>query len=65
VRGTTADNGTVKKVLVNGQEAKSLAPNFAQWELTLNDLKPGGKITATAEDAASNVEKRPHVYTVK
>jgi hypothetical protein len=65
VRGTTADNGTVKKVLVNGQEAKSLAPNFAQWEVTLKDLKPGGKITATAEDAAGNVEKRPHIYTVK
>jgi hypothetical protein len=65
VRGTTADNGKVKKVLVNDQEAKSLAPNFAQWEVTLKDLKPGGKIKANAEDAAGNVEKRPHMYAVK
>src|SRR5262249_21073922 len=33
VRGTTADNGAVKQVLVNGQRAKELAPNFAEWEV--------------------------------
>src|SRR5262249_45091621 len=41
VRGTTADNGTVKKVVVNGREAKSLAPNFAEWEVVLAEVKPG------------------------
>ena len=65
VRGSTADNGTVKKILVNGREAKALAPNFAQWEVVLSDVKPGElKVSAHAEDAAGNVEKRPHVRTI-
>jgi hypothetical protein len=61
VRGTTSDNGTVKRVLVNGKEAKALSPNFAEWEATL-DGTDGGKASAHAEDAAGNVEKRPHVW---
>jgi hypothetical protein len=65
VRGTTTDNDVVKKVLVNGQEAKALAPNFAEWEVTLKDVKPGAKITAHAEDAAGNIERRPHVLILK
>jgi hypothetical protein len=61
VRGTTSDNGTVKKVLVNGREARALAPNFAEWEVVLEGVPPGAlKLTAGAEDAAGNVEKRPH-----
>jgi hypothetical protein len=65
VRGTTVNIGTVKKVFVNGQAARPLAADFAQWEVTLRDRKPGWLITAEAEDAAGNVEKRPHVYIVK
>jgi hypothetical protein len=65
VRGTTTDNGSVRRVLINGREARSLAPNFAQWEITLKDLKPGVNITASAEDVAGNIEKRPHVWAVK
>jgi hypothetical protein len=66
VRGTTADNGTVKRVLVNGKEAKALSPNFAQWEVVLRDVKPGEvKLSAHAEDAAGNVEKRPHLTTIR
>jgi hypothetical protein len=65
VRGTTADNGVVKKVVVNGRLARTLAPNFAQWEVVLAGIKPGElKLTAHAEDAAGNVEKRPHVLNV-
>jgi hypothetical protein len=65
VRGTTSDNGTVAKVMVNGQAAKALAANFVQWEAVLNDVKTGEvKISAGAEDAAGNVEKRPHVVVV-
>jgi hypothetical protein len=65
VRGTTADNGPVKKVLVNGREARALAPNFAEWEVVLEDVKPGElKLAAHAEDEAGNVEKRPHVLSV-
>jgi hypothetical protein len=51
VRGTTSDNGPVKRVLVNGKEARAVAGNFAEWE-------------AYAEDGAGNVEKRPHVVAL-
>jgi hypothetical protein len=66
VRGTTSDNGTVTKVLVNGKEAKALSANFAEWEIVLDGVSAGEvKVSAHAEDAAGNVEKRPHVLTVK
>jgi hypothetical protein len=65
VRGTTADNGTVKKVLVNGQQAQALTANFAEWEAALENVAPGSlKVTAQAEDAAGNIEKQPHVVTL-
>lgn len=61
IRGTTADNGDVKRVIVNGSEAKALAANFAQWEIT---LPKAAQLTASAEDAAGNAEARPHVRPV-
>jgi hypothetical protein len=62
VRGTTADNGTVQKVLVNGRPARALAANFAQWEVVLENQHPGVvQLAAHAEDAAGNVEKVPHI----
>jgi hypothetical protein len=61
VRGTTSDNGTVRRVVVNGKEARALAPNFAEWDVTLEDA---AELKAHAEDAAGNVEKRPHVLPV-
>jgi hypothetical protein len=65
VRGTTADNGTVTRVLVNGQAARALAPNFAEWAVTLERPRPGTlTLRAHAEDAAGNVEKAPHVIEV-
>jgi hypothetical protein len=65
VRGTTADNGTVAKVLVNGRPARALAANFAEWEAVLTPT-PGAatQVQAQATDAAGNVEPRPHVVTV-
>jgi hypothetical protein len=64
VRGTTSDNGTVKRVLVNGKEARALADNFAAWEIRLERMPSAEmKLTAYAKDAAGNVEKRPHVWT--
>jgi len=60
VRGSTADNGTVKRVLVNGKEAKALAANFTEWEINLD---AASRLEAHAEDMAGNVEKRPHVIT--
>jgi hypothetical protein len=64
VRGTTADDGTVQRVLVNGRPARALTPNFAEWEVVLEDAGAGEvKLVAYAEDAAGNVEKMPHVRT--
>lgn len=56
VRGTCLDNGTVARVVVNGQEAKALAPNFAEWEL---EVPAATKVQAHAVDAAQNSEKTP------
>jgi hypothetical protein len=62
IRGTTADNGDVKRVLVNGYEAKAKSPNHAEWEITLPKT---AQLTASAEDAAGNTELRPHVLRSK
>ncbi len=65
VRGTTSDNGTVTKVIVNGQEARAVRSNFAEWEALLTDIRPGVvRLEARASDAAGNVEPRPHVLVV-
>jgi hypothetical protein len=64
VRGTTSDNGVVTKVLVNGREARALSPNFAEWEVVLAGVEPGAlRLSAHAEDAAGNVERRPHLVS--
>ncbi len=63
VRGTCTDNGTVKRVTVNGTEAKSVSGNFADWEAVLEANTT--KVEAKAEDAAGNVEKTPMVLVVK
>lgn len=65
VRGVASDNGAVKTVTVNGKAAKPLAPNFAEWEVVLENVRAGAKLTAAAEDAAGNVEKTPAVVAVK
>src|SRR5262249_27577929 len=58
VRGSTADDGVVRRVLVNGREAKATAGNFAEWEI---ELPAAERVSAHAEDAAGNREKTPHV----
>jgi hypothetical protein len=66
VRGFTSDNGTVKRVLVNGKEAKLTRDNFAEWEVTLETPASGEvKISAHGEDAAGNVEKLVHTVVVR
>jgi hypothetical protein len=62
VRGSSIDNGSVKRVTVNGQEAKATAANFAEWEITLD---AAAELKAVAEDAAGNVEKTPMVLAAK
>jgi hypothetical protein len=62
VRGVATDNGTIRRVLVNGREARALAPNFAEWEVILEKPAAGKvRLTAHAEDTAGNVEKLGHV----
>lgn len=68
VRGTTSDNGTVKRVSVNGEDAHASRSNYAEWELVL-DAPPsesgrGIELSASAEDMAGNVEPRPHRMTL-
>ena len=62
MRGTTADNGDVRRVVVNGREAKPLRPNLAEWEAILDGK--AATLSAHAEDVAGNVEPRPHVVRV-
>src|SRR5262249_11004696 len=62
IRGVTSDNGTVKRVLVNGIEAKPTRENFAEWEAV---IPVSGKVSAHAEDVAGNVERLAHEVTVR
>jgi uncharacterized protein (TIGR03067 family) len=66
VRGTTSENETVKTVLVNGRAARAMAPNFAEWEITLEGV-PGREVTLTAHavDDSGNVEPRSHRLLVR
>ncbi len=61
VCGAAADGGTIRAVRVNGQPARSVGPNYSQWEVVL-DRVVGAKVelTALSEDEAGNVEKNPH-----
>ncbi len=66
VRGTTSDNGEVKHVTVNGHAAKTTRPNYAEWQATLPGVKEARLVVkASAEDAAGNVEAKPHVMAVQ
>jgi hypothetical protein len=66
VRGTSADNGRVKRVLVNGATARSAGGNFLEWEAVLEGVPDSVRtICAHAEDAAGNIEQRPHVVVVR
>ena len=50
---------------VNGQQARGLGENFAEWEVILTDVKPGDvRLEARADDTAGNVEQQPHVVTL-
>ncbi|MFT7640881.1 MAG: hypothetical protein ACI9G1_002625 [Pirellulaceae bacterium] len=65
VRGTTTDNVKTSRVIINGVAAQDVDYNFHQWSARLTGIKPGSlTITATAEDAAGNVEQTPHTFKV-
>ena len=59
LRGSCCDDYLIKRVTVNGREARALRPNFAEWEIVID--APTGTLEARAEDEAGNVEKTPHV----
>ncbi|WP_435010241.1 G8 domain-containing protein [Tundrisphaera lichenicola] len=59
VRGTSVDNGSIRRVLVNGRDARAIDRNFLEWEVILEDPEDG-VIHAYAEDNSGNIEKNPH-----
>ncbi|MBL8865854.1 MAG: G8 domain-containing protein [Planctomycetia bacterium] len=63
VRGTCIDNGVVKRVTVNGMEAKFDGGSSTEWTVTLEATTT--RIEAKAEDAAGNVEQTPAVMVVR
>jgi hypothetical protein len=65
VSGTSTDNGSVRRVTVNGVEAVPVDDNYLQWTATLR-VEPGAlTLTALSEDTAGNVERTPHVLVVE
>lgn len=65
VRGTTADDGPIARVLVNGRPARAVGANFAEWEAVLTGVPAGPlRVETAAEDAAGNVERTPMVVVV-
>lgn len=65
VVGTSADNGRVARVLVNGQAAEMLADTTGEWRVVLTaDPKSDVELTAQAVDDAGLLEPRPHVVRV-
>lgn len=62
ISGTAIDSNTIKHVMINGQPARSVRDNFAQWEIEIDCPANGGvvKLVTAAEDSRGNVEKLPH-----
>jgi G8 domain len=59
VQGTSSDNGSIRRVLVEGCEARPLEPDFSRWEAWIDE--PVGRVVhAHAEDSAGNIERQPH-----
>ncbi|HEX5105594.1 MAG TPA: G8 domain-containing protein [Pirellulaceae bacterium] len=63
VRGTASDNGEIKRVVVNGQNAK-LDVVTGQWETLVTISDDDGRLSAYTEDIMGNVERMPHVVNV-
>ncbi len=61
VRGTTSDNGEIKRVMVNELAAKATRANFTEWEVS---VPATAALRAFGEDAAGNIEPKPHVLTL-
>jgi hypothetical protein len=62
VRGTVIDNGDVRRVVVNGQDA-ALDSAAGTWEAKLPATASShGTVSAHSEDAAGNVEQLVHSW---
>jgi len=48
-----------------GAVQRAVSANFAEWEVVLAGVQAGAPIQAYAEDAAGNVEQRPHVVVLR
>jgi hypothetical protein len=59
VHGAVADNGEVRRVIVNGNDAQ-LDLASGTWEVQLTSLGESREIAAHSEDAAGNVEQLVH-----
>ena len=59
IRGSATDNGEIKQVTVNLAVARAVRDNFAEWEIVLQ-CSNLSTITASASDAAGNVEILTH-----
>ena len=65
VSGSSADDGRIKTVRVNGQEVRPLTPDFSRWEVTLEPIRSRPiTLSAAAEDAAGHIEPTPHEMTI-
>jgi hypothetical protein len=67
-KGTCSDNGTVKRVVISGVEARAIVGNFAEWEAAVPHKVADGstlKLSAHAEDEAGNVESLPHAAMIQ
>lgn len=59
VQGTSADNSEIRRVFVNGCEARAITPGFTEWEVMI-DEPSDGVIQAGSEDISGNIETDPH-----
>jgi hypothetical protein len=60
-RGSVADTSDIRRVVVNGQKARSTRGSFAEGEITLE--APAGnrlEVAAFAEDVGGHVETSAH-----
>jgi hypothetical protein len=66
VKGVSHDNGGIRAVRVNGQEAKLdvIQAGLVDWSIQL-PLPKDGRVVAAAEDEAGNRETLAHVVFVK
>jgi hypothetical protein len=64
IQGVSVDDTEIHSVVVNGREARPLAPGFRHWEAQLDHADSGSIVSAVATDEAGNREPVPHQITI-